>query len=191
MAIDIWSESTVDLLERIRNGDQRALDILFSRYLPVMRRWGHGRLPPGARGLYDTNDVVSESVMGALKHVGSFVPHHEGAFRFYLRMTVMRQILQIRRRYRRRPAEIAISESLPDYGRSPLELALGAEVMSRYEKALRKLSREDRIAVVERIEFDMAYKEIAIDQGIASDNAARMRIQRALVKLAEAMRDLE
>lgn len=186
-----WGDSTIDLIERIRNGDARARDILFTRYLPIMRRWAHGRLPPDARGMLDTNDIVSESVMRALKHLRTFVPQHEGAFRYYLRTIVMRQILQAIRRSRRRPHAVEMSESLPDFSRSPLESVLGAEVLRRYEQALRKLSREDRIAVVERIEFDTSYKGIAADLGFVGDNAARMRIKRAIVKVAEAMRDLE
>lgn len=186
-----WGESTIGLIERIRNGDARARDILFARYLPIMRRWAHGRLPPDARGMLDTNDIVSESVMRALKHLGTFVPQHEGAFRYYLRTIVMRQILQAIRRSRRRPYTVELGESMPDFSRSPLAAVLGAEILSRYEKALRKLSREDRIAVVEHIEFDTSYKDIAAQVGFVTDNAARMRVQRALVKLAEAMRDLE
>jgi hypothetical protein len=45
----IPSESTFVLLARARAGDDRALEPMFARYLPRLRRWASGRLPRWAR----------------------------------------------------------------------------------------------------------------------------------------------
>src|SRR5262245_58685278 len=38
-------DTTIRLLERIREGDAAARETLIQRYLPPLRRWAHGRLP--------------------------------------------------------------------------------------------------------------------------------------------------
>ncbi|MEO6461823.1 MAG: hypothetical protein ABIP29_01995, partial [Candidatus Eisenbacteria bacterium] len=62
-------EATSLLLERCRAGDTAARDRLFQRFLPLLRRWAHGRLPASARPLADTDDLVQVSLVRALNHV--------------------------------------------------------------------------------------------------------------------------
>ena len=45
------SESTATLLSLLRQGDESARERLMARYLPMLRRWAHGRLPQYARDL--------------------------------------------------------------------------------------------------------------------------------------------
>lgn len=78
-------DSTVSLLARFRAGDEIARDRLLARYLPILRRWAHGRLPSYARQLADTDDLVQVSLLRAFNHMGSFEPRREGAFLLYLR----------------------------------------------------------------------------------------------------------
>lgn len=47
----VLREPTVEIVRRIRSGDDRARDFLVRRYLPVLRRWARGRLPTDARSL--------------------------------------------------------------------------------------------------------------------------------------------
>jgi RNA polymerase sigma-70 factor (ECF subfamily) len=76
---------------------------------------------------------------------------------------------------------------LPDYGTSPLEAAIGAQTLERYEAALTRLTEEDREAVVTRVEFGLSYAEVAEALGKPSADAARMTVVRALLKLAREM----
>ena len=39
------ADETVDLVNRVRAGDQEALAVLMSRFLPRLRRWASGRMP--------------------------------------------------------------------------------------------------------------------------------------------------
>ena len=58
-----------------------------------------------------------------------------------------------------------------------------------YEAALQELTEDQREAVILRIEFGMSFPEVAEAMGKPSPNAARMLVVRALVHLAERMRD--
>lgn len=51
-------ESTAELLDLVRRGDPGARERLASRYLQVLHRLAHGRLPSRARDLLDTDDLV-------------------------------------------------------------------------------------------------------------------------------------
>ena len=73
-------------------------------------------------------------------------------------------------------------------GRSPLEAAIGAETLEKYDRALERLDDETREAVIARIELGCSYAEVAELMGKPSADAARMTVSRALVKLAEEMR---
>jgi hypothetical protein len=55
-------ESTRELIERVRSGDPKAREHLFSRFLPPLRRWAHGRIPDHVRSLLDTDDLVQNSL---------------------------------------------------------------------------------------------------------------------------------
>jgi hypothetical protein len=56
-------ESTVELLARARAGDEAALNEVFARAIPLVKRWASGRLPRWARDMIDTDDLVQETVV--------------------------------------------------------------------------------------------------------------------------------
>src|ERR1043166_6587963 len=82
-------DSTFDLVERAKTGDSAALNELFVRYLPPLRRWASGRLPRWTRDLMDTDDLVQETVVRAVKRINRFESRHEGALQAYLRQAVV------------------------------------------------------------------------------------------------------
>ena len=182
-------ESTARLLELVRAGDGHARDRLAARYIAVLRRFAHGRLPAHARGLLDTDDLVQITVIRALEHIDTFEPRREGAFLAYLRRILVNQIRDEARRAARRP-RTELPEHAQDPGPSPLEGVIGRDAMLRYEEALDVLSEEQREAVVLRIELGYSYAEIAEALERPTANAARMLVTRALVKLAEIMRPM-
>src|SRR5919109_1830302 len=78
------SNSSVALLLRAQNGDEAARNELCARYLPRLRRWAHGRLPPWAREHLDTEDIVQDTMMQSVRQLGDFEPQHERAFCAYV-----------------------------------------------------------------------------------------------------------
>jgi RNA polymerase sigma-70 factor (ECF subfamily) len=183
------AESSVELLERIRKGDESALEQLLHRYVPALRRWARGRLPMWARDLADTEDLVQETVLKTLKNIRGFEHRHEGALQAYLRQAVMNRIRDECRRVRRRPGIDELDEEVADTRLSPLEAAVGVQALERYEWALQSLRSEDREAIVARVEMGYSFAEIAVMLGKPSADAARVAVSRALLKLAERLRD--
>jgi RNA polymerase sigma-70 factor (ECF subfamily) len=181
------SESTARLLEQVREGDGDARERLVSRYLPVLQRWAHGRLPLSARSMVDTDDLVQVALIKALDRVKGFEPKWEGAFLAYLRRIVLNSIRDELRRAARRPGRYASKHEQELDDPSLLEQAIGRELVLAYEAALGALPELQQEAVVMRIEFGFTFPEIAEALGKPSANAARMVVARALVRLAEVM----
>lgn len=178
-------ETTASLLARVRDGDELASDRLVGRYLPILRRWAAGRLPPRARGMTDTDDLVQVTLLRALDRVKDFEPRREGAFLAYLRRILQNQIRDQIRSAGRRPGTEELREEIAP----SLEQTVGRERLADYEKALEQLAPEQQEAVVLRIEFGFTHREVAEAIGSPSPNAARMTVARALVRLAEVMNE--
>src|ERR1041384_3681029 len=124
---DARFDSTLDLVERAKTGDADALNRLFTRFLPALRRWASGRLPRYTRDLMDTDDLVQETVIRAVHRIGQFESRHEGALQAYLRQAVMTRIRDEVRRTGRNPAAAELDDQQRDRAASPLELAIGHE----------------------------------------------------------------
>lgn len=181
------AESTVYLLDRARAGDADAVNRLFERYVPRLRRWAGGRLPSWARDLADTQDLVQEAAIQTFRNIEGFEYRGEGAFLAYLRQAVMNRIRDEVRRSVRSPAATDVSTGLIDASPSPLEQAVGAELLDAYEAALDRLTGPEREAIIGRIELGLTYPELATAMGKPGPDAARMAVVRALVRLGEEM----
>jgi RNA polymerase sigma-70 factor (ECF subfamily) len=180
-------ESTASLLGKVRGGDQDARERLVARYLTLLRRWAHGRIPPRARPLADTDDLVQTTVLRALGGVQRFEPRREGAFLAYLRKILLNEIRANLRRADREPRLEPLPAELADIGASPLAAAMGEERAESYEAALATLSAEQQQAVVLRLEMGFTYQEVAEAIESPSAEAARKLVVRALVRLSEEM----
>lgn len=179
--------STVQLIESARGGNIEARELLVARFLPLLRRWAHGRLPRPARGMIDTDDLVQITLMRALNSLEDFEHRREGAFIAYLRRIVINAVRDELRRTGRRPKGDELVDDLVDTAPSLVEEAIGRELVERYEAALSHLEEGQQEAVILRIEFGYTYPEIAEAIGAPSANAARMTVTRALSRLAGTM----
>lgn len=181
------AETSMELLERAKAGDAAALDMLLARHLPRLRQWATGRLPRWVRDIADTQDLVQETLLQTFKRIDRFEARGEGALGAYLRQSVLNRIRDEYRRAGRRPEAAPLDSQAPDEGASPLEHAIGRETLEKYESALARLRAEDREAIVARIEMSFTYEEMAKLLGKPSANAARMAVERALIRLAAEM----
>jgi RNA polymerase sigma factor (sigma-70 family) len=180
-------ERTVELLARARGGDRAALDRLFERQIPLLRRWATGRLPQWARDIADTSDLVQDSVFETFKRLESFEPRGDGSLQAYLRQALINRLRNQLRRVGARPQQTELESAIPDDEASPLEVAMGRQTLDRYEQGLAALRPEERDAIVSRVEFGMSYAEVAAALNKPSADAARMAVVRALERLAELM----
>ena len=185
---DVPADVTSRLLERARGGDAEALNELFTRHIPPLRRWATGRLPVWTRDIADTQDLVQETVLQLLKRIDAFEPRGAGALQAYLRQGVVNRIRNELRNRGRRPAFEDLDHEAPGGRTSPLEAAIRQEQRDRYRAALSRLTDQDRDLIVARVETGLTYEEMADVLGKPSWNAARMATARALLRLAEELR---
>jgi len=180
-------ESSLELIQRAAAGDGDALNQLLQRYIPTLTRWARGRLPGWARDLSDTQDLVQETLVNTMKHLPRLKFERDGAFQAYCRQAVMNRIYDEQRRVQRRPVQTEFADNLVAGNTSPLEETIGHEALTRYEAALATLRDVDREAIIARIELGQSYQQIAAALGKPTPDAARVAVQRALVRLAGKM----
>jgi RNA polymerase sigma factor (sigma-70 family) len=178
-------ERSLELLRRARSGDREALEQLFCRYRPVLRRWARGRLPGWARELADTDDLVQDTLLQTVKKIEVFQPSQDHTLLDYLRMALRNRIVDEIRRRGRRPERTEIDDQVEDDTASPLERSVELQNLERYDAALAKLAVEDRELIVLRLEMGLSYEELAEVCGKPSANAARMAVLRALLRLGK------
>ena len=124
----------------------------------------------------------------SLRHLEHFESRHEGALQSYLREAILNRIRDEIRRHNREPRRVELDLSQRDNRASPLELAIGKERLNRYEAALARLRPMDREAIVDRIELQYGYAELALALRKPSPDAARVAVTRAIARLIEEMK---
>jgi RNA polymerase sigma factor (sigma-70 family) len=179
--------STIRLLWAARGGDAEALDLLFARVAPKLRRWARGRLPRWARRGEDTVDVVQDALLGVLGHLDHFEPRRSRALEAYLKQAVRNRVRDLVRRHERRGADAVLDSDPPAPSRSPLDEMMEADRARRFSRACASLTEGERELVVARLELGYSYEQIALVTGRNSADAARMALKRAIVRLAEHM----
>ena len=175
------TQPTIELLGLARAGRADALNTLFARCLPPLRRWAQGRLPAGGRDPLDTEDLVQDAVVSVLRRLNTLDATHEGALLASLREAVMNRIADLSRRAARSP--VALADGQAGTGTSPLEQTIGAERTRQYDAALQRLSTLHRQAIIARLELRYSYEQIAEALGRPSAGAARTLVVRALYRL--------
>ena len=183
---------SAELLDRARAGDSHALSALFRKQRTALRRWARGRLPVWARSAHDTADLVQEALLQTLRRLDRFDDRGKGALAAYLRQAVMNRIRDEIRKVGRRPLTEADTEAtnVASEMPSPFDMTLTAEQEQKYKRALGRLSDDERLLVVGRIELGYNYEQLALISKRPNAEATRQAVRRAVVKLAERMSSL-
>ena len=179
--------STVDLVARVRRGDQEALEAVCLRCLRGLHGYAAGRVPPRIRGLCDTQDLVAEALEKGLARLLDLDVGRQGALMAYFRQILRNLIIDKVRAAERGPRTATLDDRLVDDTLSPLELALDREKLERYDAALQRLKPRDAELIILRVEQQSDYEEIVLFLGLPSVNAARVAVRRALLRLAHEM----
>lgn len=189
-APDSGAETTLVLLHRARRGDRSAINRLYGRVLPAVRQWARGQVPREARGAFDTDDLVQETLMRTVAHMTRLETSKDRGFYMYLRQALRNRIRDELRRIERLPEMAdAVPSRIPEAAPGPLRQAIGRQSMERYEQALERLDPDERAMVVARIEFGLGWREIAEAAGRPSEDAARVAVARALARIAADLGD--
>jgi len=180
-----YQEGTTSLLHRAQAGEDSALEELCARYLPRLYRWATGRLPPHARSLIDTHDLVQETLVKTARRLSDIQIRHSGAFPAYLRTAILNRIRDEIRRAAVKPNFAPLEGTEEADSPSPLDTAIGQDLADRYEAAMTRIKESERSAIFLRVEMEMDYQEIADVLNKPTSEAARLAVHRALLHLAQ------
>jgi RNA polymerase sigma-70 factor (ECF subfamily) len=183
------------LLGAARAGDCRAVEELFARHRPYLRRLIEVRLEPQLQPRVDASDVIQEAQLEAARRLASYLQEPALPFRLWLRQLACERLLMLRR-YHRGAARRSLDREVPLPDRSSLLLArrlLAAgstpsqrldreELVRRVRQAVAQLPALDREVLVMRTFEELSYEEVACLLGV-DPAAARKRHGRALLRL--------
>ena len=183
------TEPSSDLLGRARRGERSAVDALFVRLFPWLRRRARGRLPAWARGFVDTSDVVQDVLLHTIRRIAGFESASSVALRAYLLRAVDHRVQNEMRRVGRHGTRGGLeADTLAAAGEaSQLQQLIDGEAWERYLGALRRLTPRERRLIVGRAELGYSFKQLALIDDRASAEAARKALRRALVRLSAEM----
>jgi DNA-directed RNA polymerase specialized sigma24 family protein len=174
---------TIDLLERFKQGDENAVELLIERALPPLRIWARGRLPGWARGCGSSRDLVEDAVVLARAQLKTLDARHPAALQVYLRRAIVNHIRREMREGDRHEVSRATLDDQRESDGSFLQQAIGGSALERYEAALERLAPLDREAIVMRVELQQSYEEVAIAMAEPTPEAARTAVARAVKHL--------
>ena len=201
----MWPDAneTEDLLSRAAR-DAAALDTLWERYRPALRRMIGLRLDQAVSGRVDASDVVQEVLLKASQRLADYLRNPAMPFHLWIRQIAQDHVVDTHRRHRQAgkrsvnrersmgsPAgggfaedrsSLVLAEQLRDPALTPAAEALRRELQCRFQVALLQLDEGDREIVLLRHFEQLSNSEAARALGM-SEPAAGMRHLRALRRL--------
>ncbi len=189
------AQTSVDLLERAREGSDEALGALLQRCERKLLALVRLRLGPSLRRELDSCDLVQSTLVKALAHFGEFAGGERGSLMAWLARIAENEIrdqASYHGRERRDAARRVSLEASPEAARlaarvrSQTSLVAHGERVFALERALESLSPDYRDVIVMRAIEEREFTEIAQRLGRSSD-ACRMLFARAMTALTLAM----
>lgn len=196
------AELIQDLLTRAGQGDEDALNQLFSRYRTRLKKMVRLRMNRRLAGRIDDSDVLQDAFLEISKHIDEYIANPPLPFFLWIRKITGQQLIMAHRQHlgaRMRDAgrEISIHQGgLPSASTaslaaqllghltSPSQAAMKAELRTRLEEALNSMSELDREVLVKRHFEHLTNTEVAQELGI-QESAASKRYLRALERLQQ------
>ena len=180
--------ATHDLLRKAQLGRRIALEELFRRELPPLRRWAIANVPSSIRRAGDTDDFVQRALLRTLRRLPHLRLADDATLQPYLRRVLQNLVRDHGREMARQPPIRSLEAWDHPIARSHVDAMIGAETYARYRAAVRKLSPRARAALQARIERGLDYAAVARRAKCASPAAARAMVGRALERVVTEMR---
>src|SRR5947207_62997 len=137
-------ESSFGLVQRVKAGDASALNRLILRYLPRLRRWTRRRLPPWARDLAETEDLVQETLLNAVRNLPAFEMRHDLSLQGYMKRAARNRVNDEIKRAKRHLTPETLDPEVAGGEPSPERQAISREDLWRCRVALARLRPKDR-----------------------------------------------
>lgn len=188
---------TRSLLRRLHEEDPDALPQLLERDLEWIEAQVRRRLGEQLRQKAETMDFVQEAVVGALRHGPRFVVSDQDQFRALMVRIVENALRKQHRFHKQQRRDVARQEPLPsesivdlDGSRAtPSKAASDAEHRAWVQLGIELLDESDREVVRLRQWEGLSFAAVGEAIGVGED-AARMRFQRALARLAKIVKGM-
>ncbi len=193
------NEKTQNLLNRRKDGDGTAWNVLLERHRSAVQRLVHMRLDNRIRQRVGVSDVVQNVMIEANRRIDRYLENPGIEFHLWLRQIAKDRIIDAHRRHRAtakrsvdrehrlqgrsvNQSTINLVQQLRDSDLTPAARATRREMAGRMEEALADLSEVDRDMIIMRHYEQLSNDEVskALDLKPA---AASMRYLRALRKL--------
>jgi RNA polymerase sigma-70 factor, ECF subfamily len=170
-----------ELIQRWKNGDQRAATALVERHSPALARFA---VSCGARSEID--ELVQDTFVRAFNSLDGF--RGDSSFRTWLLTIERRLLLDRRRAEKRRPDRVEIQEGDASTNYDALDGMLAEESRRRLSAVVTKLSPTQREVFSLRVAEGLSYKEIADAVG-TTEGAARVHYHNAMKVVKEFLDD--
>ena len=179
--LNVGETTDAELIQRWKNGDQRAATTLVERHSPALARFA---VSQGAR--YDIDELVQDTFVRAFNSIDGF--RGESSFRTWLLTIERRLLLDRRRSEKRRPDKVEIQEADAATQFDALDGMVADEARRRLTEAVTKLSPTQREVFTLRVAEGMSYKDIADAVG-TTEGAARVHYHNAMRSVKESLDD--
>ena len=177
----VGETTDAELIQRWKNGDQRAATTLVERHSPALARFA---VSQGAR--YDIDELVQDTFVRAFNSIDGF--RGDSSFRTWLLTIERRLMLDRRRSEKRRPDKVEIHEGDASTQFDALDGMVADEARQRLTEAVTKLSPTQREVFTLRVAEGLSYKEIADAVG-TTEGAARVHYHNAMRSVKEYLDD--
>jgi RNA polymerase sporulation-specific sigma factor len=194
-----------DLVARVRDGDDRCLELLLTKYRNFARSKARSYFLAGS----DKEDVVQEGMIGLFKAIRDFDLSQETPFRAFAELCISRQILtaiKTANRQKHQPLNSSISLDAPAYGddssdrsigdnliasstaSDPVELVISAQEIEAIRDSMSESLTQLEGDVLRLYMDGKSYEEIAgaLGNHVKSIDNALQRIKRKLQRHIEA-----
>ena len=187
-------------LQQWHEGNQDGLNALLERHLPWIKGQVRKRLTPPLRNKAETVDYIQDVVVQFLHYAPKFTVSKDAQFRALLLRVVENTLMNkyewytARRRQMARerplPSDTVLSLDPPERSfRTPSQSVARHEEEAWIRLAMEFLETDDREIIVLREWDKLPYAEIGARLDITA-NTARMRHDRAVIRLSEKVWDL-
>ena len=187
-------DSTDASIEAAIRKDPAAVEDLFQRYLPRVRAYLRLRAGSVVLARESASDLAQSVCRDVLQHMDRYQYNGEDGFRRWLFKTAQRKIAdrydyyQAQRRTADREDAKDLSDTVAVYGSpfTPSHHAIARERLQQLEAAIEGLPELEREMFVQCKVMGLSRASVAAEHGL-SEGAVRMRLHRALARLAEAI----
>jgi RNA polymerase sigma factor (sigma-70 family) len=192
---DTENTPTEMLVGAAQGGDRRALETLFARYLPRVRRLIALRLGHTVADFLTFEDIVQDSMLDVFRNLDKFEERSEARFCNWLAVCVANKVKEHFRRGKAKKRSPTLPFAplsggdltdciLAGDATSPPLLAEGAELAERIDAVLLSMEDDQREAIILARICGMSHDEIARNLDLPTAAAARKLLSRALAVLA-------